>query len=389
MMGAEAGYSTTTANGNVFVGSQAGYANTTGAYNVAIGQQTGDNYAGESYCTFVGYHADANANSYSNGTALGNGATLTANNTIVLGDNSVSALRCNTQTILALSSDRRVKRNIKENIPGLKFINLLRPVTYNADIHKANDLQGYRMKRDTSGKLTGVVDTAYWAGKYEGEKILCTGLIAQEVDSAAQQIGYDFQGVYKPQNAKDIYGLDYTKFVMPLIKAVQELSSTVDSLKLHNAMTDSLLAALSNCCAKGTSESNTGQQMKKAGSEENGRTDDQGYNEAKEYKNSESKKETTNTIGLANNSSPILYQNEPNPFDGSTVISYFIPEGVTGSTFVVFYDMYGKEVNKLELKERGFGKIEANTGNLAVGIYSYSIVVDGKAIDTRKMLKGK
>jgi hypothetical protein len=69
------------------------------------------------------------------------------------------------------------------------------------------------------------------------------------------------------------------------------------------------------------------------------------------------------------------------------VIRYYIPENVTGSVSVVFYDMYGKEVNKLEVRERGFGKIEANTQNLASGIYSYSIIVDGKSIDTKKMMK--
>lgn len=99
------------------------------------------------------------------------------------------------------------------------------------------------------------------------------------------------------------------------------------------------------------------------------------------------KSAATLQVDLANNNQTILYQNEPNPFDGSTVIRYFIPENVTGNALVVFCDMYGKEVNKLEIKEKGFGKIEANTENLANGIYSYSIIVDGKSIDTKKMLK--
>jgi hypothetical protein len=52
-------------------------------------------------------------------------------------------------------------------------------------------------------------------------------------------------------------------------------------------------------------------------------------------------------------------------------------------------DMYGNEVKKLAITEKGFGKIEANTEKLANGIYSYSLVVSGKIIDTKKMVKNK
>lgn len=105
--------------------------------------------------------------------------------------------------------------------------------------------------------------------------------------------------------------------------------------------------------------------------------------------NTQGKTETTLQIELANNSEIILYQNEPNPFNGSTVIRYFIPENISGSMYISFTDLYGKEIKKLELKEKGFGKIEASTENLASGIYSYSMMVNEKVIDTKKMMKNK
>jgi len=48
-------------------------------------------------------------------------------------------------------------------------------------------------------------------GKYDIEQIQFTGLIAQQVDSAAQSIGYDFSGVDKSSN---MMCLRYTEFVI-------------------------------------------------------------------------------------------------------------------------------------------------------------------------------
>ena len=77
------------------------------------------------------------------------------------------------------------------------------------------------------------------------------------------------------------------------------------------------------------------------------------------------------------------------PFDGSTVIRYYIPENIQMEAYMVFYDSYGNEIKKVEIKETGAGKIEANAQNLAAGIYSYSLIVNGKVVDTKKMMKNK
>ncbi len=97
--------------------------------------------------------------------------------------------------------------------------------------------------------------------------------------------------------------------------------------------------------------------------------------------------ETTYKVELG--SDAILYQNEPNPFDGKTAIRFYIPDNVKGNAAMVFYDMYGKEIKKMEIKDRGFAHVDAETENLAVGIYSYSLQIDGKIIDTKKMVKQK
>src|SRR5262249_19111764 len=116
----------------------------------------------------------------------------------------------------------------KENVPGLKFINLLKPVTYHYDIDKEQNIMGLR----ASDKLDG---------KYDIAQTQFSGFSAQQVEKAAQKIGYDFSGVDKAKNDKDLYALRYSDFVVPLVKAVQELSkmnddktSAIDSLQKKN-----------------------------------------------------------------------------------------------------------------------------------------------------------
>ena len=101
----------------------------------------------------------------------------------------------------------------------------------------------------------------------------------------------------------------------------------------------------------------------------------------------ENSSEVTLQVELSNNKDVILFQNEPNPFDVSTIIRYFISENIFGDAYMLFYDKYGREIKQLEIKEKGFGKIEVNAENLADGIYTYSIMVNNSIIDSKKMIR--
>ncbi len=108
------------------------------------------------------------------------------------------------------TSDGRFKFNVKENIPGLEFITKLRPVSYQLNRQKLN------------GFYNGTEEVSNLAS-YE------TGFIAQEVELAAKQIGYDFNGVYRPTDlSKDTYGIAYATLVVPLVKAVQEQQMNIE-----------------------------------------------------------------------------------------------------------------------------------------------------------------
>lgn len=58
-----------------------------------------------------------------------------------------------------------------------------------------------------------------------------TGFVAQEVEKAAKETGYDFSGVQRPSNPNKLYSIRYSEFVVPLVKAVQEQQTQIEELK--------------------------------------------------------------------------------------------------------------------------------------------------------------
>jgi hypothetical protein len=142
-------------------------------------------------------------------------------------------------------SDGRFKKNIKEDVPGLAFIMKLRPVTYNYDNAKLNAFFGVKDKSPKNSKTSSQVSFAAATGVARAEdNTQYTGFVAQEVQTAASQVGYNFSGVDKPGNDHDIYALRYSDFVAPLVKAVQEQQQTIETLKKKNQDMQATLAEL-------------------------------------------------------------------------------------------------------------------------------------------------
>ena len=209
----------TTGFDNVAIGLNALYNNTTGNYNTAIGSQSLTNISGN-YNTGLGYGVTQTGN-YSNSTALGHTAALTASNQVRIGNSDVTSI--GGQVGWSTLSDGRFKTDISESVPGLNFINKLHPVTYHLSIDKLaiflNTPDSMRTKESENVR----------------SKLLQTGFIAQDVEKAANEIGFDFSGVDAPKNEQDLYGLRYAEFVVPLVKAVQELNAKLESVLDENA----------------------------------------------------------------------------------------------------------------------------------------------------------
>ena len=120
-------------------------------------------------------------------------------------------------------SDGRIKENVQEAVPGLSFIAELRPVTYTLNTRKQDAINMQAMP-DSIQEKRMLSDDEYLASS----SIVRTGFIAQEVEAAAQKIGFDFDGVSTPQNETDLYGIRYAEFVVPLVKAMQEQQEMIE-----------------------------------------------------------------------------------------------------------------------------------------------------------------
>ena len=83
-----------------------------------------------------------------------------------------------------------------------------------------------------------------------------------------------------------------------------------------------------------------------------------------------------------------LGQNKPNPFGTSTEIEVSVPESVQ-SAFVYVYDLQGKKVQQVDITARGKQTVELNAIGLSDGMYLYSLIADGKVVETRRMIVEK
>lgn len=103
-----------------------------------------------------------------------------------------------------VSSDARLKKNVKDSDLGLDFINSLRPVSWTWKDEKQGAIEHY-------------------------------GVIAQEAELAIAKVKGEASDVIVTHNEdSDSYSVRYTELIAPLIKAVQELNRDLQDIKAVN-----------------------------------------------------------------------------------------------------------------------------------------------------------
>ena len=217
-MGDRAMLNNTTGYENVAVGIGALSGNSTGLHNVAVGPSalnaitTGNGNVG------IGDHAGPTSNYY-NTIAIGTYAQPTASNRAKIGDNFIQQI--GGAVGWSNLSDARFKTSVRRNVPGVDFIKKLRPVTFKWDVDKLDEFGGY----------TQSIDGATEAARAAKREKVQTGFLAQEVEKAADECGFDFSAVVKPPNHQSTYELTYAEFVVPLVAAVQEQQAELEKLR--------------------------------------------------------------------------------------------------------------------------------------------------------------
>lgn len=331
-LGYSALYNTTTSLRNTGIGGDALFYNTIGTDNTAIGNNAlSANISGNNNTGLGQYATVSTGPVLNNATAVGSQAIVNASNKVRLGSTTVTVVE---GPVAYTFSDGRFKNNISEtDVKGLEFIKLLRPVVYNLDTRKIQEFLTQNMP-DSASKV-------FFENKdfRASTSIRQSGFIAQEVEQAAKKVGYNFNGVHVPESNLDNYSLAYSEFVVPLVKAVQELSKQNENLKKEMDELKALIKA--NTYSEGSIKIN-------------------GSSEAK------------------------LFQNAPNPFNKSTIIKYSIPFDAKNAVISI-RSVDGNKVKDFNLKTGG-QSIEIGSGQLAAGIYTYSLILDDKLIDTKQMI---
>jgi hypothetical protein len=234
-------------------------------------------------------------------------------------------------------SDRKLKQNIADFTSAMGVINKLQP-------------KEYEYRQDGNFKLMNLP-----RGKHYG-------LIAQDVEQVlpnlVKEAKFDagnMASAGKKTAAKgeviDYKGVSYTELIPILVKGMQELSKKNDEK-------DAMIADLQ----KQMEELKGG---KTAGTQ------------------STAAHQSATTKLILNSAS--LDQNNPNPFAGSTTIHYSLPAGFRAAQIIIA-DNSGKTIKQVQLNIAGNGTVNIDASTLSYGTYHYTLVVDGRVIESKRMI---
>lgn len=83
-----------------------------------------------------------------------------------------------------------------------------------------------------------------------------------------------------------------------------------------------------------------------------------------------------------------LLQNRPNPFDLGTAISVLVNEQIKYSeACIIVRDVNGREVQRMPITlHNGLNDVVYDHSNGATGVYSYTLMIDGRPVQTRTMV---
>ena len=187
---------------------------------IAIGHYSGGSIASKtiytgSNCIFIGESARGDAAGIEQ-IAIGRNLACTANSTLRIGDSGANIFYdfSSSGGTISVTSDKRTKKNITDTDIGLDFINALKPIKFvGKNKHDYPDEFNVDKSVDRQPDPTRIQD----------------GFIAQDVKETMDDLDVTFSGWKEDDDTRQMIGYDV--FVVPLVKAVQELSAKVTALE--------------------------------------------------------------------------------------------------------------------------------------------------------------
>ena len=269
--------------------------------------------------------------------------------------------------------DVRLKKDTSAFKDGLSIIKKIHPIRY-----KHNGKGGIK---DTSSTFIGVI-----AQDIQQIAPYTVGSFMAKLDSSdlqeTQLFNYDPNALfYLFVNAfKELDSVNVKKdsAISNLHQKVTQLDSMNNLLQNQLLTTNSLLqnqlndlqAIINSCCNRPMQSSINGNSQTKS-------------------INSIGEGETSQMdVKLSDVQSVILEQNVPNPFAEQTTINYTLPDN-TMKAQMLFYNSQGKLIQSTELTQKGSGQLNVFADDLSNGIYTYTLVVDGRIVDSKKMIRNK
>ncbi len=309
----------------------------TGHYNVG-GKFTADSYADSTISYGVWGVADAGAGHYAgyfSGDVMTSGAYYTA-------------------------SDPSIKTNIRtytgNAIAGLNALNIS-TYEFNGEMRKSHNLPAGQQL----GVMANEVEKYWpWLVKNSGHIIL----------NGKKDI--DAKGIA----ANQFKVVNYTGLIPVIIKGMQQLNAKQDSLQA--ALNTTGVAKVDSLQKVITAMQTENELLKKDVAEIKGMLtkfgDDLQYCCFNQQNNI-----------TPNNDKSMLEQNTPNPFNENTTIRYYITQA-SGNAIIRITNLNGVVVNTFKIQAKGAGQILISGSSLAAGTYVYELIVDGKQIDSKRMV---
>ncbi len=252
-------------------------------------------------------------------------------------------------TTIGYISDQQFKIDVDSITNSLSIIKNLKPRSYYMDTAGAGNTYGFNF---SSKRQLGFI-------AQDVEQILPELIIPGHKPEVYDTLG----NIVTPSVV--FKSLNYIGFISLLTKGIQEQSKTIDSLRTNNANMQDQLNQLSqminDCCSANRSHGSN-------------------------INNNNSNSTTSTNVKLTDSQAIVLDNAVPNPFAEQTTINYFLPDDV-GKAQMLFYNAGGKLIQSVELTQRGQGQLNVFAQDLTNGLYTYTLVVDGKIFETKKMVK--